>query len=96
MAEIKKVVVVPTKTETVVDHFECELCDDGRADRSGTWAPAQWYDVNDTTIEIVVGTNFPEGSSTDTTILDICPECFWKKLIPWFESQGGTTRTWSV
>jgi hypothetical protein len=43
-------------------------------------------------IKLEEGTSYPEGGSYEGFILDICPTCFKDKLIPWFESQGGTVR----
>jgi hypothetical protein len=34
------------------------------------------------------GENYPEGGSGTEVEIDMCPECFKTKLIPWLESQG--------
>ena len=84
-----KTITEPAKTREVLDYVECELCDA----RSGSddWSPGL-YEVTEPNVYLRKGTNYPEGSSIDTTHLDICPRCFKEKLIPWFVSQGGSTR----
>ena len=43
------------------------------------------------------GSNYPEGGSGEETTIDICPDCFKDKLIPWVESFGGkpTVKEWN-
>lgn len=50
------------------------------------------YDVDRPELSLEVGYNYPEDRHTKITILDICPDCFRTKLIPWFESLGGVPR----
>ena len=71
-------------------NITCDIC---RMVREGTdqWE-SSYYEINETTIEITVhqkkGSNFPDGGSGDEVVIDICPECFKNKLIPWVESYG--------
>jgi hypothetical protein len=87
--KVMKTVTVPAKTETKLDYMQCELCEN----RSHTedWSP-RVFEIREPTVTFREGTDFPEGSSATTIHLDICPECFKTKLIPWFEAQGGSTR----
>jgi hypothetical protein len=87
--KVMKTIKVPASTDQVLDYVKCELCD--AKSHNKNWSPAQ-YDVTDPTVTFEEGTHYPEGGSTTTTVLDICPKCFKEKLIPWFVSQGGTPR----
>ena len=86
---------VPAKTETVIDHIKCELCDNTTKHPCGgfgtSWSPAQ-YEVLDVEVSMSTGSSYPEGGSKETVVLDICPRCFTEKLLPWFQSQGGVPR----
>lgn len=87
--KVMKTVKVPASTEQVLNYVKCELC--GAQSRNENWSPGQ-YEVTDPDVTLEEGTHYPEGRSTTTIILDICPKCFKEKLIPWFISQGGTPR----
>jgi hypothetical protein len=84
-----KTIQIPAKTETVFDYLKCDLC--GTISHDSRWSSRQ-YEVTQPEVTLRVGDNYPEGGNTKETILDICPDCFEKKLIPWFKSQGGTPR----
>lgn len=81
--------VVPATTKKVCVRRKCDLC--GVESKSSDWAGA-WYEVNETDVRVTVkhrvGSQFPEGSSGEEYEVDICPECFQKRLIPWLKSQG--------
>lgn len=87
--KVMKTIPVPEKTMQVLDHVKCELCN--AISSRENWSPRQ-YEVTEPDITLREGTNYPEGGDIKTTILDICPTCFKEKLIPWFQSQGGTPR----
>ena len=55
----------------------------------GDWSKELHYEVKETEIRLKTGSNYPEGGSGEETTIDICPECFTEKLIPWVKSQGG-------
>lgn len=38
------------------------------------------------------GDSYPEGGSGTITEVDICPDCFQNKLVPWLELQGATIK----
>lgn len=88
MKKMKTIPVAATTRETI-DFVKCELCD--RTSNDESWSPGL-YEVTEPDVRLRTGTNFPEGSSIDTIILDICPTCFKEKLIPWFVSHGGVLR----
>lgn len=87
--KVTKTIPVPATTRDVLDFMKCELCE--RTSHNEQWSPGS-YEVTEPDVSLRIGTNYPEGGSTETTILDICPTCFEEKLVPWFESQGGTPR----
>jgi len=68
----------------------CDLC---HRTQEGTdrWEAAM-YEINETQVQITVlqkeGSSYPDGGSGDEVVIDICPECFKGKLIPWVESHG--------
>jgi hypothetical protein len=87
--KVMRTVTVPTKEEQQLDYMKCEICENKSSDPD--WSPGQ-YEVTEPIVSLREGTSYPEGDYTTTVILDICPECFRKKLIPWFEAQGGSVR----
>jgi hypothetical protein len=89
--KMMKTISVPATTREALDYIKCELCPtQTRSD--GYWPTNIGYRVDDVEVEYVTGDSYPEGGSTKTVILDICPKCFEEKLVPWFRSQGGVPR----
>ena len=80
---------IPAREEKVLDKITCDLC--GKVAKSGNWESTLW-EVNETEIEITVrqkdGLSYPESGWGTQYTVDICPDCFKNKLIPWLESQG--------
>lgn len=83
----------PVRAISVLDHTTCDLC--GKTTKQGDWESSS-YEIDETEIEVIVrqkeGSNFPECGSGTKYIVDICPQCFKEKLIPWLESQGCTAK----
>jgi len=46
--------------------------------------------TNETTVMMRTGSDWPGGGSGEKVEIDICPDCFVGKLIPWVKEQGGT------
>jgi len=70
----------------------CKACVGKPNDRGeNEWQPSM-YDTLTTTVAIDEGTRYPEGSRGTVRAVDICPDCFTTKLIPWLQSQGATVR----
>ena len=73
----------------VLVETKCDLC--SKIAINGNWETSTWR-VAESEIEIKVrcetGASFPEGGNSEKYYIDICPECFKSKLIPWLESQG--------
>lgn len=85
-----KTITEPQRQVKVEDKIVCDLC--GKQGEDGHDWKRGLYDVAETTVQLRNGTRFPEGADITEYDLDICPECFEDKLIPWFKSQGGTVR----
>lgn len=66
----------------------CDLC--GLLAESGeNWSNGHCK-VNETEVRIREGTSHSDGGCGTETTIDICPQCFKTKLIPFIESQGGS------
>ena len=80
---------IPAREERVLDKTTCDLC--GKEALCGHWK-SSLYEVNEVEIEVTVrqrdGQNYPEGGGGTEYIVDMCPDCFKDKLIPWLKSQG--------
>lgn len=70
---------------TVLDKMVCDVC--GKESISDNW-DTKLYDVADTTVSYIFGKSYPDDHHEIELFLDICPECFQTKLVPFFESQG--------
>lgn len=78
-----------TRVEKQLVETSCDIC--GRVAKYGNWN-SSCYVVADTEVEVRIkyrdGHSFPEcGYGTEYKV-DICPDCFKDKLVPWLESQG--------
>lgn len=83
-----------TETRRVLVEHTCDLC--GRhADLNREWVRGIW-DVDETDVSVIVchrdGVSYPEGGGGTRRSVDMCPECFTTRLIPWLRSQGATIR----
>jgi hypothetical protein len=79
---------------TILAERKCDLC--GKiAMREKDWG-GSCYDVNETEITVTVnqkkGSEYPEGGSGTAYEVDLCPDCFKDKLIPWLNSQGANLK----
>jgi hypothetical protein len=83
-----EVVKIPAKTETHCTGKRCDLC--------GKKGDYEWdaigFDVNETRLSVTVkqkeGYNCPDGGSGQEWEIDLCPDCFKNRLVPWLISQG--------
>ncbi len=80
---------IPAYESRYVARRRCDLC--GLEVKGDDWQAGSW-EINETTVSIEIkqkeGTNYPEGGSGTKHEIDICPDCFKGKLIPWLKSQG--------
>jgi hypothetical protein len=79
--KITKEETIPERKQTVHDHTICDLCKQ-RIKEPGA------YEREEVTIEHMSGVAYPDGRSISYTRVDLCPNCFTNKLIPWLVSQG--------
>ena len=79
----------PAYKEKVCVKRQCDLC--GTKSKSGDWE-AGYYEVAESTVRIEVtcktGESYPDDAYGTEFEIDICPECFKEKLVPWLRSQG--------
>lgn len=89
--KVYKTVDVPATTREVLVKRRCDLC--GKESKSSDW-DAGSYEVNETEIKITMkqkeGSNYPEGGSGTEYEIDLCPDCFTERLVPWLKSEGAT------
>jgi len=82
----------PEKLVKTLTKTTCDIC--GRDAHQGYWESSS-YEINETEIEVTVrhkdGNIYPEDGWGTKYEVDICPECFKTKLIPFLKSIGCTT-----
>lgn len=89
--------VYERKVQSLVS-VTCDLCKKKYPPGKSGWDCARdgvdWsksdYDISSTCIVMEDGNTYPEGSDFERTTVDLCPDCFRKKLLPWLASQGCT------
>lgn len=91
MSKIYKDEIIPSKTEKVLIKRKCDLC--GLEASTAEWDCGGW-DISETHIEVSIslkeGETYPECGQETKYEVDLCPDCFKNKLIPWLKSQGAT------
>lgn len=89
MKHTKSVVVparfVPGEIKEVYSHITCDLC--------GEVICVKGDEVDEVQVQHKTGYSYPEESSGETTIVDMCGKCFDEKLLPWLHSFGVKERT---
>jgi len=78
---------IPAKTVEREIGRRCDFPDCGKeSNKEGA------FEVNEIDVRVQVrqrdGKAYPEGGWGTVVEIDICPECFKARLIPWLESQG--------
>lgn len=82
----------PARHDKVCVSMQCDLC--GKVSESVHDWSSSLYELNETEVSIKTiirhsnGYSYPEGGNSINYEIDICPECFMEKLIPWLKSQG--------
>ena len=70
----------------------CDLCGQESEQLNEENWDARGYDINETRITVKItqkeGSAYPEGGSGTKYDIDLCPDCFKDRLIPWLISQG--------
>ena len=77
---------VPARTEKTFIKKTCDLCG-AESKRYSDW-PNVLYNTSETIVAHRVGNAFPEGGCGSEYFCDLCPDCFWSKLMPWLNEQG--------
>jgi len=72
---------IPAKKEQKLIKRTCDLCGD-------TIYPREKFDAEEVEIIHTTGNSYPEGGSGEKIKVDMCGNCFDKKLIPWLLKQG--------
>ncbi len=85
--KIREIVTIPARQEERVVTVRCDLCSRLRSGYLQDWSEES-YEVDSVRIEAERGSCDPEGDSTEKTIVDLCPPCFYGKFMPWVTSQG--------
>lgn len=77
--------IIPAQTVTDLEAIKCDIC--GKVTDKLT---SNSSEIKEVTIQLQTGHHFHDGGSSGQNIsIDLCPECFKDKLIPWVQSQGG-------
>lgn len=75
-----------TEEKNVLDRIQCDFCKN-QTNNDSNW-DGDSFAIRETEIRFKDGVSYPEfGHGTEITV-DMCPDCFEKKLIPWIESNG--------
>lgn len=91
-----EVVRFPAREEQREVAVVCDLC--GRHGEGGSWVGM--YKVDEVEVEVTIirheGVSYPEGGWGTDYIVDLCPQCFMGRLVPWLREQGAkiTERKW--
>jgi len=85
--KVEKEVTIPERKETVVDYYLCEFC------KKKINEYPKSYERQEVEVVCEKGYSYPESSWGEKTVLDICYDCFFQKLMPWAYSQGASVRT---
>lgn len=89
MTKKYKAVTIPARTVERVDSTICDLC--GKETGRYGWGDSE-YSVEEVHVKYESGKSYPDDFFSETTEVDLCPQCFKERLIPWIESQGAKPR----
>lgn len=86
-----KEVHIPSAKRKELEKIICDLCGSEGHPFRDSWN-GNVYEIDKakvyTCVEYEKGSSYPEGGEKTTVYVDICPNCFKQKLIPWLKSQG--------
>lgn len=91
MRETRKVLESYEATQIV--RITCDLCgrENTRKD-SENWCEAE-FKKEQVEICYTTGSTYPEGGTVTRHWVDVCPECWASKVVPWLNEQGATLQT---
>jgi len=82
--------IIPEYISRYVKLRKCDLC--GLESKGEEWEAKSIYEVAETEIAIEIrqkeGANYPEGGHGTKYEIDLCPNCFKDRLIPWLKLEG--------
>lgn len=88
--KLTETVTIPERTVTRETGRLCDFPGCGKRTDDG-----KIYEVKESEVRVEVrlreGESYPDGGSGTEIEIDICPDCFRDKLIPWLQSQGVRT-----
>ncbi len=73
--------IIPQQVKEVLASTTCDLCKE-KIEIKEHWA------IQDVKIQCRTGMSYPEGGFGEYTEVDLCPDCFNSRLLPWLRSQG--------
>ena len=79
-----KKVEVPAAVKEVVDRVTCDFC--------GENLPKRDYRFSEVTLQIDVGSSYPEAGGGEKTIFDCCAACWEDKVTPALLALGAKPR----
>jgi hypothetical protein len=97
MSRVYEKRTVPAKPAHEVDSLVARACDLCGRKANGlatsldeqAWVGRGDSEVQKTEIVLETGHSYPDGTSLERIVIDLCPDCFRQKLVPWVESQKG-------
>lgn len=82
-----------TREHTFCDKILCDLC--GKQGIGDSWESG-YYECNETEVEVTIhqkdGHTYQGGGDGYQYTVDLCPDCFKDRLIPWLNSQGANLK----
>lgn len=89
--EIYETRTIPECKREVFTNLKCDLCGkESNKNYARSWKK-ETYDELVTCISYKKGHCFPDGGYGEELHVDLCPNCFESKLIPWLKEQGVNT-----
>jgi hypothetical protein len=84
---------IPAQTCEVIDEIICDVCKTAKgtgtlADETVYWSYTDAHNTRQTTVDMRLGNEWPEGGSGTRVTVDICPGCF-KKMLAWLQEEFG-------
>jgi hypothetical protein len=79
--------LVPAHTIQTCVKRKCDLC--GTESMDCDWKETKW---NNSETEVAINARrdkyYGNDGDSETCEIDLCPKCFWDRLVPWLKSQG--------
>ena len=91
MKKYETITVQPQEHKYLIE-VQCDLC---KKTSKNEWKKSN-SDATEVNVSLKSGEVYPYCGRGEEITIDICPDCFNSKLIPWVKSQGGepTVKDW--